>query len=307
MALAPYILCCPTRVRLGSFNNSNVTVVYEKDLSNGKVAYIEAQYGMDGDILKSKNMWADVSNKVVDARQKDAPNLTSKNVILAEDVAKIIKDAEIAIEKDEKNKHEVLHSSEAYLSENVNPKQTKSVKGQVPEDTFVRFSISKSTKQTIDSWLNKREDLTEADKEAFRTYMAKYEGNKANEQLAVAKWFVRGNIRIEEDDQLIREGLTLAERMHIDAGTYDTPSAIINDFFSRNESQENEELLSPDEFSDVLTDKTEYQNGITVYDVEDSKEGQNHCKEFLQNKKERYQPASYGDNRLPTPYVRNVL
>lgn len=25
------------------------------------------------------------------------------------------------------------------------------------------------------------------------------------------------------------------------------------------------------------------------------------------NQKERYQPASYGDKRLPTPYVRNVL
>ena len=51
-------------------------------------------------------MWADLdphvmsASKVVDARQMDAPNLTSKNVILSEDAAKIRKDAEDAIKKE---------------------------------------------------------------------------------------------------------------------------------------------------------------------------------------------------------------
>lgn len=100
IALAPYIICAPTRIRPGGFNNGNVTVIYEKDLSNGKVVYVEAQYGLDGDVLVSKNMWADLSNKVVDARKNRAPKLTSDNVILAEDIAKIRQDAENAIRND---------------------------------------------------------------------------------------------------------------------------------------------------------------------------------------------------------------
>lgn len=53
-------------------------------------------------------MWAKIdphksSQKVVDARQNGVPKLTSENVILKEDDAKIRKDAENAIRKGKKN------------------------------------------------------------------------------------------------------------------------------------------------------------------------------------------------------------
>ena len=54
-------------------------------------------------------MWATMSphamspSAVVDARSENAPNLTSNNVIRSEDIAKIRKDAETAIENEFKN------------------------------------------------------------------------------------------------------------------------------------------------------------------------------------------------------------
>ena len=61
---------------------------------------------LDGSILASKNMWATMSphamspSAVVDARSENAPKLTSNNVIRSEDIAKIRKDAETAIENE---------------------------------------------------------------------------------------------------------------------------------------------------------------------------------------------------------------
>ena len=120
MELAPYILMCPDKVVLGSQNNGIASVLYIKYLSNGRVVYIEAEGNIDGTVLVSKNMWANADphklspRKVVDARQNDAPKLTSGNGILKEDAAKIRKDAEDARRNDEKiRQHKVYHGSGA--------------------------------------------------------------------------------------------------------------------------------------------------------------------------------------------------
>ena len=106
--LIPYIMMSPDDIVPGSNNNGISSVRYIKYLSNGKIIYVEAEGNLDGTVLVSKNMWANIdphkksSQKVVDARQNDAPKLTSNNVILKEDAAKIRKDAETAIGNDEK-------------------------------------------------------------------------------------------------------------------------------------------------------------------------------------------------------------
>ena len=106
--LIPYIMMSPDDIVPGSNNNGISSVRYIKYLSNGKIIYVEAEGNLDGTVLVSKNMWANIdphkksSQKVVDARQNDAPKLTSNNVILKEDAAKIRKDAETAIGNDKK-------------------------------------------------------------------------------------------------------------------------------------------------------------------------------------------------------------
>lgn len=95
----PLYLVCSFKSKGGFFQWYERIRHIRKNLSNGKVVYVEAQYELDGDVLFSKNMWADLSSKVVDARRNSAPKLTSDNVILAEDVAKIHQDAEMAMQK----------------------------------------------------------------------------------------------------------------------------------------------------------------------------------------------------------------
>lgn len=106
--LAPYILMNPDRIEHGMPNSGRESIIYEKTLSNGRIVYIEAEEGLDGQSLVSKNMWANIDPhklspfKVADARSDERPHVsTSDNVILDDDRAKIIKDAETAIKNEE--------------------------------------------------------------------------------------------------------------------------------------------------------------------------------------------------------------
>ena len=101
--LAPYILIYPDRISKGTPMYGRESVIYEKGLSNGKIVYIE---GLEGDELVSKNMWADLSPQLmsslaVDARSKERPQAHVLNAIQSIDRAKIIKEAENAIRKEE--------------------------------------------------------------------------------------------------------------------------------------------------------------------------------------------------------------
>lgn len=106
--LAPYILMNPDKIERGTPNSGRESIIYEKTLSNGRIIYIEAEEGLDGQSLVSKNMWANIDPrklspfKVADARSEERPHVsTSDNVILDDDRAKIIKDAETAIKNEE--------------------------------------------------------------------------------------------------------------------------------------------------------------------------------------------------------------
>jgi len=88
-------------------------------LSNGKIIYIEAEEGLDGFTLVSKNMWANYNphinmspSKVADARVSTSPSLYARNVILSEDATKIRKDAENVIKNYKK-----IKEHRAFLSE----------------------------------------------------------------------------------------------------------------------------------------------------------------------------------------------
>lgn len=105
--LAPYILLCPDKITLGSRNNNLDSLIYEKRLSNGVIAYMEAEASLDGSVMVSKTMWADIDphkmspSLLVDARSNERPQAHVQNVIQSNDRAKIIKEAENAIKKEE--------------------------------------------------------------------------------------------------------------------------------------------------------------------------------------------------------------
>ena len=115
--LAPYIMTAPDAVKQGSVDRAGRNSVrFEKRLSNGIVIVVEKE----NDSPNSMNlitMWADrSSSNVADARSnRTSPTLDAQDVIISsDDAAKIRKDAETAIENDEKiRENRVWHGTSA--------------------------------------------------------------------------------------------------------------------------------------------------------------------------------------------------
>ena len=143
-----------------------------------------------------------------------------------------------------------------------------------PADT--RFRVTKRTRETINTWLNRRTDLDDAERNAFWTYI---ENEDPAKQLAMGKWFANGAIRLPEDQPTVDDAIRMARKMNVDPLKYNAPGLITSEYherFGTQEQKETQALLSPDDeqFAGVLTDKVDYGNGITVYTVQDDAVGQ---------------------------------
>ena len=100
LEIAPYVMACPDRIEPGTNDHFRKSVRYIKNLPDGSVFYVESEYDLEGKTLASQDFWIDKpdSAKVVNA---NSPEHTSETVTLSmESIAKIKKDAEIAIEKE---------------------------------------------------------------------------------------------------------------------------------------------------------------------------------------------------------------
>ena len=107
--LIPYIMTAPDRVEKASTDASGrESVRFYKDLSNGYVVVVEKEYKNSPDDMETITMWAELSSKATNAQQNAAPDTHVRNAILSTDIAKIRKDAEIAIEEDENRKGKPL-------------------------------------------------------------------------------------------------------------------------------------------------------------------------------------------------------
>ena len=113
MELIPYIMTAPDYVRRGSDDVSGrVSVRFYKELSNGYVVVAEKEYKNSPDDMETITMWAEISDKATNAQRKTAPDTHVQNAILDIDAAKIRKDAENAIAKDQNiREHRVYHGS----------------------------------------------------------------------------------------------------------------------------------------------------------------------------------------------------
>ena len=140
--LAPYIMVAPDRIEKGSMDaTGRESIRFIKELSNGVVVVVEKEQKNSPDDMDTINMWADMSSRVTDARsnkrplqstsspannglKKDSKQSNAVTVITPFDAAKIRKDAETAIQNDEKSseKNDNLRFSEEsddLFSENV--------------------------------------------------------------------------------------------------------------------------------------------------------------------------------------------
>lgn len=96
--LIPYIMVCPDSLEKGSDDYGRESVRFIKKLSNGFVIVVEKESKNDESVFETVNMWGKLSD-VVNAK---CPNVHVRNVTIStSDVANIIKEAEMAIIKDE--------------------------------------------------------------------------------------------------------------------------------------------------------------------------------------------------------------
>ena len=79
------------------------SIRFYKNLSNGYVVVVEKEYKNNPNDMETINIWAELSPSAATNARKNAPDTHVRNAILStEDAAKIRKDAETAIENDEK-------------------------------------------------------------------------------------------------------------------------------------------------------------------------------------------------------------
>ena len=113
--LIPYIMTAPDYVRKGSEDvTGRESVRFYKTLSNGYVVVVEKEYKNSPNDMETINIWAEMSSEATNAQRRAVPDTNVQNAILSTDAAKIRKDAEDAIRKEEKlREHRVFHGSGA--------------------------------------------------------------------------------------------------------------------------------------------------------------------------------------------------
>ncbi len=170
-----------------------------------------------------------------------------------------------------------IASAEQVLSKNASHQS----KRFAPEnDDDIRFSISKRNEMTIDNLLAKNTAIGEQEAAAFKRFVDEY---PPVAQLAMARWYGEGNIRLPEDKPLADQALKICNKTKKDPLSYASAGEICEEYRKQqiDESAPKRELLSPDAYPDVLTNKTDYGNGIVVYDVADSQAGRQAVRDLM--------------------------
>ncbi|MBR8801716.1 toxin-antitoxin system YwqK family antitoxin [Porphyromonas levii] len=126
---------------------------------------------------------------------------------------------------------------------------------------------TKRVLETVDIWLRRDLDLSEEDKMSFLTYISPMRNVNA---LMTGRWFSKSVVRLPEDQPKIDEAVEIARRAKVDPMSYDSPMSLIEAF---KKYKLREGAVNPDTVPE-LSNKREIGYGITVYDVDDTPEGQ---------------------------------
>lgn len=137
------------------------------------------------------------------------------------------------------------------------------------------FRLSKNNRQTVESWIGKREDLTEEQRREVVDYIDKLDDAKT--QLATARWFANGTIRIPEDMKKVQQAISVAGKAKVDPLKYKSPMELLD---AHAEFKPSEERINPDEVS-TLHRAAEYPEGIVVYDVDDTEESRKNMRKII--------------------------
>lgn len=140
----------------------------------------------------------------------------------------------------------------------------------------VMFRLSKNNRATVESWLKKREDLSDEQRGEVMDYLDGLEDSKT--QLATAKWFANGKIRLPEDMPKVEQAISVAGKAKVDPLQYGSPMELLD---AHADFKPTEKRINPDEVS-TLHRAAEYpDSGIVVYDVDPSQESRENMRKII--------------------------
>ena len=141
----------------------------------------------------------------------------------------------------------------------------------------IRFAIGKKRKDDMRrGLLNKLANATEEQVEQTITEIEKLgEQSKAGGDVKVEKaalhWVKQGTIVLPEDDYKVIAAVKMATDKGIDITQYDSPMRLINENTSW---KKRKDMADPDKVATLRGKRALGNTGITIYDVEDSEQGQ---------------------------------
>lgn len=121
----------------------------------------------------------------------------------------------------------------------------------------------------------RRQDLSDEEKLAVIAELDKLDNNKLVN--AAFHYFVNGTVRLPEDMPKVEQALKVAEIAKVDPAAYKSPMELIN---AHADVKLKEARIDPDTVP-TLSNKIEYEDGLAVYDVEDSEESRQNMRRII--------------------------
>lgn len=121
----------------------------------------------------------------------------------------------------------------------------------------------------------RRQDLSDAEKLAVIAELDKLDNNKLVN--AAFHYFVNGTVRLPEDMPKVEQAVKVAEIAKVDPAAYKSPMELIN---AHADVKLKEARIDPDTVP-TLYNKVEYEDGLAVYDVEESEESRQNMRRII--------------------------
>lgn len=121
----------------------------------------------------------------------------------------------------------------------------------------------------------RRQDLSDEEKLAVIAELDKLDNNKIVN--AAFHYFVNGTVRLPEDMPKVEQAVKVAEVAKVDPMAYKSPMELIN---AHADVKLKEARIDPDTVP-TLSNKVEYEDGLAVYDVEDSEESRQNMRRII--------------------------
>ena len=139
----------------------------------------------------------------------------------------------------------------------------------------IRFRLSRNNRKTIETWLKKRTDIDEAERQSTLAYIDGLDDGKL--QLAAGWWFAKGSVRFPEDMPKVEQAVKVSTIAKVDPLKYSSPMELIN---AHADIQVKEKPINPDEVS-TLHKVKELPDGIVIYDVDDTEESRQNMRKII--------------------------